>query len=207
MPSINMIAARRAEKKKLEQRVRAAFLVIIAGVALGLGVLSYMAARVYTAGQHSESLDQTLSRFQPKVDMIRDYESQISALAPRLELLSQSKGETLLWCSVLQDLSQSMPEKTWLMNITTQRTQTTPAAGKTASAGATVVSLKGVSVSQKLVGEAMLRLNRFPEFQRVDLTYTQQGTKMAADTLDFEVAAMLNEKAAQKGGSSDAPHS
>lgn len=193
MPSINMIAARRSETKRLESKTRVVLLVLVAEVLLTVFMLSFMAARAYTANRQISRLDKELEVIQPTVDKINEYETQIAELKPRLDLLKESRIKTLFWYDVMQDLSKSMAVDTWLNSITTMETQSSEKKN-------TVVNIRGVSVSQRNVGETMLRLNQWPEFQHVDLNYTQEGTALSRETLDFEIALSLSSFDSQKGG-------
>jgi Tfp pilus assembly protein PilN len=198
MPSINMIAARRAEKMRLEKQIRIALFSVVGVGAVVVCLTSYMAACIYSAGRDIQTLDIKIRRIEPVVEKIRVNEKDIDALKPKLELLDQSRKETLLWSAVLSDLSKSMPQKTWLSNVsTTVAASTTP--GTAPEPGGKRLALKGISVSQELVGEAMLRLSSFNEFQKVDLSYTQKGGA-EMQTLDFEIAATLRSLEAKKGG-------
>ena len=204
MPSINMIAARRAEKKFLEKLVRIALLVIVGELAVAIGVLGFMTARVHSARWSISQLDRKLSKIQPTVDRIRSYESEIKKLEPRLNLLADSREQTLLWHTILLNLSRSMPESTWLNSLTTnQAAAAPPSSDAGAPAPAPIVTLAGVSVSQGLVGETMLRLNQFPEFDRVDLSYTQPGGDERSPAVQFQIAAKLKSSEPEKGGASN----
>jgi Tfp pilus assembly protein PilN len=217
MPSVNMIAARRAEKKRLEKLIYVTLMVIVGELAIVLAVMGFMTARVHADNSRIRGLDRDMARIQPTVDKIRKYELEIKELSPRLDLLSSSRDQTMLWHSVLQDLGRCMPEKTWLTSMATTVTavSSSPPGGATSAAPATTLNLGGASVSQQLVGEAMLRLNQCPEFGKVDLTYTQDNPSSGSSagtagdagtvntqTLQFQISAELKSADAKKGGSS-----
>ena len=200
MPSINMIAARRAEKKRLEKLVSTVFLVVIGEIVITLAVVGFMTARVHAASAAMRHLNTKLAQLQPTVDKIHRYETEIKTLEPRLNLLSESREQTLLWYTIMQDLGRSMPEKTWLTSISTTKVQSGNGDGDTATPA---LNLIGQSVSQRLVGETMLRLNQFPEFRQVDLNYTQEGNE-ECHTLEFAVTARLIAKEPKEGGTPNA---
>jgi Tfp pilus assembly protein PilN len=206
MPSINMIAARRAEKKRIEKMVYCTLLVILGELAITLGVVGFMTARVHAANVNIRELDSQMMKLQPTVNRIKSYEGEIKGLKPRLDLLGQSRDQTLLWYAVMHDLASSMPEKTWLTGVSTSQVVETSSSSSSSSSGpvksSPTVSLSGTSVSQKLVGEAMLRLNQCPEFDRVDLTFTQENTVNDTKALQFQIAAKLKPAEPQKGGNS-----
>jgi Tfp pilus assembly protein PilN len=210
MPSINMIATRRAERKKLERHVRMAALIVLCQVVLGCAILSFMTARIYATDRNIDKLDAQLARIQPTVKQIAEYEGQTKQLQPRLLLLADSREKTLLWYSVMQNLSRSMPANTWLTDITTVKTARPSVSTAKPADGAPAapppppqvsVKLRGMSTSQMMVGETMLRLNRWPEFKQVDLSYTQQGSSNDLTTVEFEINAQLLDRGT-KGGES-----
>lgn len=213
MPSVNMIAARRAEKKRLEKFIYVTLMVIVGELALALAVMGFMTARVHADNSRIRQLDRDMARIQPTVDKIRKYEAQIKELSPKLDLLSNSRSQTMLWYSILQDLSRCMPEKTWLTSMSTNVVNiNSPASSTTKASPTTTINLGGASVSQQLVGETMLRLNQCPEFDKVDLTYTQDspssgslssdGETVKTNTLTFMMSAKIRSSEQEKGGSS-----
>ena len=218
MPSVNMIAARRAEKKRLEKFVYITLLVIVGELALALAVVGFMTARVHADNSRIHQLDRDMARIQPTVDKIRKYEAEIKDLEPRLELLGNSRDRTMLWHTVLQDLGRCMPEKTWLNSLATTVVSSSESSTGGKSSPSTTINLGGASVSQQLVGETMLRLNQCAEFEKVDLTYTQElassgalsrggaaadeGNAPKSQILQFQIAAKIRSDEATKGGSS-----
>ncbi len=202
MPSINMIATRRAERRHLERQVRMATLIVLCMAFLAFGVLSFMTARIYATDRAIHRLDKRLASLQPTVKQIAEYEAGTKRLQPRLDLLADSREKTLLWYSVMQNLSRSMPDKTWLTDVATNKTVVVPVSTSSSKAEPqapqVTLKLRGTSVSQMMVGETMLRLNRWPEFERVDLSYTQQGARDDLSTVEFEINAQL--RGSTKGG-------
>ncbi|MCL6520698.1 MAG: PilN domain-containing protein [Armatimonadetes bacterium] len=163
-----------------------------------------MTARIHASNVKLAELNNDLKRIQPTVDRIQYYEREIKKLEPRLDLLAESREQTLLWYTVLQDLARSVPQSTWLCSVTT--TKPTPPSGsegqseQTKKESTPTMKLKGTSASQRLVGETMLRLNRFPEFSKVDLSYTQKANSNEYEGLEFEIAAVINAYNSDKGG-------
>lgn len=212
MPSINMIATRRAERRNLERQVRMAGLIVLCMVVAGFAVLSFMTACIYATDRAIDGLDKQLATIQPTVKQIADYEAQTKELQPRLQLLADSREKTLLWYSIMQNLSRSMPANTWLTDVTTIKTTLVSAAPTGESPGPQTrtqkvsLKLRGTSTSQMMVGETMLRLNNWPEFERVDLSYTQQGGREDASTVEFEINAPLLDRSTKGGISPNGSH-
>lgn len=197
MPSINMIAARRAEKKKLEERVRIALICVIGSVAIALAILGFMTARVYSTSRAIVTVDKQLAEVQPTVDKILRYEDDINNLMPKLDLLQDSRKQTMVWYGILDDLSRSMAEKTWVTGLSTSTRAIAATDGKP-SRLVSMVSLRGTSISQSMVGETMLRLNQSAEFAKIDLDYTQKGSSQDVDLLDFVISAEIKPENSEK---------
>jgi len=202
MPSINMIATRRAERKRLARQIRITAMVLLGELVAVLAILSFVTARIHAANRTIGRLDVELTKILPTVEKIKYYEQETKKLEPNVNLLADSRERTLLWCAVMQNLGRSVPEKTWLTSIDSVRSAptATAASSEQAEAPKVTVKLRGTSINQRLVGETMLRLNQFPEFERVDLNYTQNGRSQEPDTIDFEVAALLKSVNGMEGG-------
>lgn len=204
MPSINMIAARGAERQRLEKMIRTIAIVTVGELALALFIFGFMTTRVYSANQQIGELDQKLMQIQPTVDKIHEYDAEIKKLEPRLNLLDSSRQQTLLWSSVLQNLAKSMPGSTWISSVSTTNSvvQTTSTSSSSSSKPkqSTVLDICGASTSQALVGETMLRMNKFSEFEKVELNYTQEKTDRNRDLVEFRIGAALKSANSKKTG-------
>jgi Tfp pilus assembly protein PilN len=203
-----MIAARRAERLRLEKQIRRTFLVVLGEVALLLGLVSVMTARIIGAGVAINRLDSEMAKIKPINEKIAMYQASIKEMTPKLDLLANSKESTLLWMNIMRDFSHSMPNDTWLTSIqTTETAQTVQGDPKSVATPATpvkLVTLVGTSSSQSLVGETMLRLSGRPEFQRVDLNFTTKNASRDVDAVDFSLAAMI--KPGQRAEGAEAGH-
>ena len=184
MPNINLIAARRSEKKRLERNTRQLFFGLTAEVGALVLLASYIGARQITLRSSLGSADAKLARLQPTLGRIAEVEKATSALKPKLDTLQTAKEDTLRWRAMLQIVAQSVPSNAWLSGITS------------ANIGDdTMISLTGTAGSQALVGETMSRLGAYPVFEKVELHYTQLlASSQKEDTtqrISFEIAAHL----------------
>jgi Tfp pilus assembly protein PilN len=183
MPSINMIAPRRTEKKRLETNVRRLLLAILVEVVIILGVSGLMITRIYATNVRISDLEFQRTKLQPTVRRIEYYDKATKELKPKLDTLTNAKADTLRWCRVMDSVSMSLPNKTWLTRITANPV-TDP------NATELVLSINGVSVSQELIGETMLRMHdNVTDFDRVDLNFTQKTLIGATPAFEFEFAA------------------
>jgi len=192
MPSINMIAPRRAEKRRLERDMRRLVLVILVELVCAVAGGGWVCTRLLTTHSRIADLDVQLARLQPIVKQIEDNERATKALAPKLDLLNKAKDRTMRWYNTLDRLTQSLPQSTYLTRLAAKKTE------KTENAGATV-NLSGVSISQAKIGEMMLRLSAIPDFQKVDLHYTQSSCVSGCPAIEFEIGATMKSEEAPKG--------
>jgi Tfp pilus assembly protein PilN len=183
MPNINLIAARREEKKRLERLTRQLFF----GLAGSVGVLAllglYLTAQEFAINGEKREAEARMQTLQPKLDRIAQIEKDQQDLKPKVETLQDAKAATLRWRAVLQAVSQSVPAETWLSGLNTN-----------GNAEDTTINLAGMTATQTLVGETMTRLGVHPLFDRIELKFTQTAPVTATDPTQrvaFEIAAHL----------------
>jgi Tfp pilus assembly protein PilN len=181
MVSINMIAARRAERLRLARITRALSLSAGMAGALLFAIFATMSARIIATRIESGRVDSQLARLQPTLDRIAALNQERNILKPKLVVLDNAQTATLRWHSVLADLQRSIPPQTWLIGLAVEGARDSDQ----------TVRLNGVTMSQKLVGEAMLRLNQNRLYKAIDLHFTQSGKLGERDTVEFELAAHL----------------
>jgi Tfp pilus assembly protein PilN len=181
MISVNMISARRAEHLRMLRWVRALGL---ATMAVGAGVLVvniFVRAQIFATGASLNAVNQELSRLKPALDRLDQIQQARANLRPKLVVLDKAQSDTMRWYGVLVSLKRTVPTHAWLTSLTVD-------GGRDE---AQTVRLNGVTESQSMVGETMLRLNATKLYQAVDLDYTQSGKVGDRDTVEFEVAAHL----------------
>lgn len=188
MISINMIAARRAEHLRMLRLVRALGL---ATVATGAGMV---VANLFVSAQRLETRVSTnevkgeLAHLKPALDRLNQIQQARSSLQPKLLVLNKAQSDTMRWYDVLVSLKHTVPTQAWLTSLNVEGGRDDPQ----------TVRLDGITESQSMVGETMLRLNEArrgpngpPLYQAVDLDFTQSGKLGERDTVEFEVAAHL----------------
>lgn len=191
MPSINMIASRRSEKRRFERNTRRLVALIVIQMILGVVLGGVFTLRIFGARARISDLDVQLQKLSPTVKRIKDCEVATAKLRPRLTLLKDAQHKTLKWRNLLTELSHSLPEQCWLTKLGTS----SPPPGQT---GDMTVSLNGVSINQNQVGEAMLRLNTYPDLKDVSLHYTQGSNVGKRKAIEFEIGAALKEEKAKE---------
>lgn len=181
MVSINMIAARRAERLRLSRATRILSFAVCTCAALLVTVGLVMGGRILTVKYQTASVEAELVKLQPTIEKINAIERERTLLKPQIAVLDDAVLNTMRWHSVMADLQRSIPPQTWLTNLSVERQ----------AEGQERLRLSGVTVSQKLVGEAMLRLNQNQLYNGVDLHFTQSGKVGSRETVEFELAAHL----------------
>jgi Tfp pilus assembly protein PilN len=197
MPSVNMIAPRRADKRRRERDMRRLVVVIIAELIFAVGLGGWVCTRVLSTSNRIADLNTEISKLKPIVKQIEDYDKAKARLDPKLNLLNQAKDCTLRWYGALDRLTQSMPDSTYLVRINTT------ADDKDKSAPISV-SMNGISVSQERVGETMMRLQSIPEFETVKLHHTQDSAASGAPAVEFQIDAAMKGSQPAKGAKRNA---
>ena len=182
MPSVNMIAPRRADKVRQERDMRRLVVVIIAELVLAAGLGGWVCTKLWTTNGRIADCQVQLAKLKPVVKEIEGYEKATDKLGPKLKLLGQAKQGTMRWFNTLDRLSQSLPRSTYLTRVSTAMAD---------PKSPTAVSLHGISDNQAKVGEIMLRVNSIPEFAGVDLHFTQKSQVSGGYAVEFEIGAQM----------------
>ena len=180
MPSINMIAPRRAEKHRVEQAMRRLVVLILAELVFVMALGGWVFMKTLTTRTSIAELDAQMQTLAPKIKKVKDLDKQTAQLQPKVDLLNQAKAGTMRWYNTLDRLTQSIPDSTWLTRLSTTTDVTTKAL---------VLNVNGMTCEQARVGETMMRLQANPDFKSVDLHYTQKGTMNAMQAIEFEIGA------------------
>ena len=184
MANINLISARRADRVRLTKVARGMVVSTVVAGALGVMAMGYMGSRVWIAGGRVAQLDTELAKLRPVLAEIEADEAERKGLLPKLETLTTAQGTTKRWFGIMDGLKRAVPAQTWLTNVSVER------AGDIAQA----IKLNGLTVDQSRVGETMFRLTQQPDFyKKVDLRYTTTTTVDSQASVEFELAAQLNQ--------------
>jgi len=188
MPSINMIANRRAEKKRQAMNVRK----LVYGISAEIGCVLVATSVLYlhmvnVRGQVSD-LSGQIQKLEPKVNAIDDLEKQTQLLTPKVTTLDTG----------------SLPEKAWLTSLAAAGSGGAPGS---ASGADPTVQLSGQSLDQSQVGEAMLRMNQSPGLDHIDLAFVQQQKTGDQSTVAFQMTVHLKPEPSAQTGANDAKKS
>lgn len=204
MPSINMIAGRRAEKIRREKNLKNIVYAILAesgAVMLCLGVLTI---RLGAVTAEIAELNGKMQTLQPKVNQIQKLQQETAKLMPKVQTLDGAKQDTLFWYDSIYAVAGSLPPKTWLTNLATSGATADKVAPGQVSGTDPTINISGVATSHATVGDAMLRMNQAPELDHVDLAFDQAQKVGTIDTVAFQMVIHLKPEPAPagQGGSS-----
>lgn len=189
MPSINLIAGRRAEKRRQQQNVRKLVYAIAGEIGVVVLAISIMTVRLAQIGGHVGDLNSQIAKLEPKVNQIQQLEGETARMTPKVSTLDGAKADTLFWYNNLHAVTDSLPQKTWLTSLST--TGGTAAAPGAVSGSDPVMSVQGIAFDQTTVGETMLRMNNAPTLDHVDLAYVQQQETGRLKTVSFQMTVHL----------------
>lgn len=200
MPSINMIANRRAEKKRQEMNVRKLVYGISAELGCVLVATSALWLNMVKVGSHISDLSGQIQKLEPKVNAIDALEKQTQVLTPKVVTLDGAKADTLFWYSNLSAITGSLPQKAWLTSLAATGSGGAPGS---ASGADPTIQLSGVSLDQSQVGEAMLRMNQSPGLDHVDLAFVQQQKTGDLNTVAFQMTVHLKPEPSASAGANN----
>ncbi len=127
---------------------------------------------------------------QPQVDRVKKLTAQREELERRLNVIRQLDEGRCLGVRTMDDLSRETPQYLWLTKLTQQ--------------GPANVSVEGVTFSNLIVADFMMRLERSPMFAGVDLISTQRGEIDGRQVVQFAVTAQLTPDEAPSDFSAEA---
>lgn len=184
MPNLNLIAARREEKKKVERITRQLFLGLAASAGLFTMTVVYTGAQQALLGSALKQADDAMANLKPIIADIKKTKEETAELTPKVDTLKSAQLNTMRWRGVLQVVSQSVPSETWLSTL--------QSSGSNEDA---TLSLSGMTTSQSRVGQMMdqLQKNRLKLFDNVTLKQTQNSTapEDPIQKVSFDLSAHL----------------
>ena len=197
MPSINMIALRREEKRHQEKNARKLLYSIAGEVGVVAAVAFVLTARIVVTQGHINDLGDQLAKLKPQVAQIQSLQAQTVALQPKVDTLDGAKADTLFWYDNFYAVTDSLPAKTWLTSLSTGAGAGAPAAPTPGSnCGADpILNLAGIAMSEATVGQSMLRMNQSPRLDHVDLSFVQSQKIGKADAVSFQMTVHLKPEA------------
>ncbi len=206
MPSINMIAARRAEKKKQEQNVRRLAYAIAGELGGTLVIISVMVGRLVLIGGQIGDLQHEADKLKPTVARIQKMQQDTQAMQPKVATLAGARADTLFWYDGFYAVTSALPPQSWLTTLATNGGSDGAAPGAVAATDPQL-TLSGTATNQTQVGTAILQMNRLPGLDHVDLASVNQQKVGGVTAVTFQMTVHLKPEAAPaadpQGGKTD----
>jgi len=114
---------------------------------------------------------------QPQVDRVNRLTAKREELERRLDVISQLDEGRFLAVRVMDDLSRHIPSYLWLTGVS--------------QAGPGRLAISGVTFSNLIVADMMMRLERSPMFSGIDLAQTERGDIDGREVIKFAITADL----------------
>ena len=149
MPNINLVAARREEKRQITTLSRQLFVGLIASGGILFAAIAGWGIVLTSQGAQIRELDAKLAELQPKIDRIAQRKQDIATLKPKVETLDNARISALRWRAFMNVLAEATPSYVYYTSVMTSGDPANPA-----------VNLKGIAPSNAIVGDVALRLSK-----------------------------------------------
>jgi Tfp pilus assembly protein PilN len=198
VPSINMIAARRMDKRRQEKTVRNLAYAIAGEIGVTFVIASVLAVRWTAMSAQVADLQGELHKIQPTVKQIQQMQQETASMQPKVAALDGAHSDTLFWYSGFYAVSRALPPQTWLTTLSTNggASQATPG---TVAATDPQISLSGVARSESQVGTIMEQMNQLPCLDHIDLLSVDQQKNKNVTSVSFSLTVHLKPEAASTG--------
>ena len=213
MPSINLIASHREEKRRFEVHVRRLAYGVAAEVGVILLVTSVLVLRLSTVRGQVQQLNGQIAKLEPKVNDIIKLQAETVALQPEVTTLDEARNNTLYWYTALQSVVSCLPRQAWLTAINTSGDPAPPAAAPSSSSSSDAkpaapalattpptLSVAGMASTSNDVGAAMVKMNQYANIASVTLGSLQQSAtpnNSQAAAMQFNLTVNLKPNTAQ----------
>jgi len=184
--NINLIAARRRQKRRSARMTRLGVYSLIA-LAMGVVMLYYvMDTKVQQVQAQIDTTNTELSApdLARKKDRIAFLEQQTATLQPRVQLLEKVHSSESDWIRIISDIGSCTPaDRMWLTQMTSQRSEK-----------AQTISFRGLAFQQSDIGRFMLSISEHQDWSgEPSLSFTQTRVDGASggQVIEFEVAVPL----------------
>jgi len=189
MPYINLIQEQRQEARKNESRARMFFLSFVGSLVMGAGVFGFLMFDQELLKMEEAQLRQKAQKLQPLANRIDSNLAEYADLQPRLTTLENANLATGHWSRILDHISKTTPQSTWLTGVRCNSPDPTKPIE---------VIFAGLSDRQELVGDFMLSLQSCADIANVHLNFTREQVAAYGRNIAFEIATEIEGSAETK---------
>ena len=192
MPSINMIATRRAQKRRQENNTRNLAYGVLGEVGLVLVIVSVLSIRLVAANGRLSDLQEQFSKLQPRVTQIQKLQQETAVLTPRVAMLDGARDDSLFWYNNVFALANSLSATAWVNTISSNTgSALVSAAPGVASGPAPILSVQGYAANATQVGQTMLLLNQSPYVDHAELSFVDEHKFGTTPAVSFQMSVHL----------------
>ena len=177
MVKVNLLPIRSSKKKETAQQQILIFIVAVAGTLLVCaGVYSMTLAKLSTTKDEIVKSENEIRALKAKIGEIDNLKKLQAEVRKKLDVLNQLRKEKTGPASRLARLSDSVPEKLWLIKYTEN---------------GTAVAISGIAYNEELIAEFMRNLMATGDFASVELQVSQQQDFVGVKAKKFDLACVL----------------
>lgn len=175
LPKEERIAAPRLSLPNVNSMVPVA---IVGGVILVIGITAVLErAKVSSLNRDVVELREEVRSIQPQVDRVRRLTAQREDLERRLDIIRSLDQGRFLSVRVMDNISRDVPRYCWLTSVQQM--------------GLGGVTITGITFSNLIVADFMMRLERNEMFANIDLSQTNKGQIDNRQVMEFSITAQL----------------
>ena len=179
MIRINLLPRDERTTKRKSNLPKLGTLAPFAVLPLVLGLIGISAglerAKLTTLRNDVAEVQEEVRAIQPQVDRVNRLTAKREELERRLDVIEQLDQDRFLAVRIMDDLSRQMPRYLWLEDVN--------------QAGPNRLTVSGVTFSNLIVADLMMRLERSSMFAGVDLTQTERGQIEGRDVIRFSITS------------------
>ena len=153
--------------------------VIALGAVLGLvslvGILER--AKVSALNRDVKELRGEVRAIQPQVDRVKKLTAQRQDLERRLDVIRELDQGRFLSVRVMDSMSREIPRYLWVTELRQQ--------------GLSSISVKGMTFSNLIVADLMIRMEKSAMFSNINLVQTGKGEIEEREVMEFQITANL----------------
>lgn len=183
MPNVNLIAEQRSQYRRSARKTQVWFFASSATAVMSLFAVGFLLLATESKKGELRGLQAEYEKQSPIRDEIEKNGDALGLLKPRLDTLISARASTEKWSTILNHISLTMPEGTFLTNV---RSQSPNDPSKPIE-----FELTGMSLEQNLIGSFMIALQGCPEFGTVALRYTEEKRAQQGTGLEFAISTSI----------------
>ncbi len=182
MIKINLLPKGLREGKKGISRGTIYLIVGCVGVLLILfGFLQYEKFKLRGINRNIAIAQKETRRLAPQIELVEELEKLKLGVEKRMEAIEELDKNRAFWIKFLQRLSVEIPDNLWLTSFQESEKEDVPR-----------IIIEGESYSLNNLATLMLRLDRTPFLENVELNWVRQSPEVERKTFLFQLACALS---------------